>query len=96
MDRGFSLLFGSKTVEKVLDGNILDLVKALGSATTAKLFLFKDDGICIFFLKGEDIVITDIVADSDLIGDGNSSSLAEDTHNLSHCFSHTPLLIKGT
>ena len=45
MDRCFSLLFGSEAIEEVLNGEVIDLVKALGSATTAKLFLFKDDGI---------------------------------------------------
>lgn len=68
MDGSLSLLFGSEAVEEVLDGEIIDLIEALGSATTAQLFLAENDGICILFLEGENVVVSDIVTDSDLIG----------------------------
>ena len=75
-----SLLFGRETIEEIEEGDLIVLFYGFCLFTVADALSADDDGSAVAALgEGQHVVIGEAYLLSDLIRDGNSSSLAEDS-----------------
>ena len=80
MHKRGSLLFGRETVQEIEEGDLIVLLHGFCLFAVADSLSADDDGSAVAALgEGQHVVIGEAYLLSDLIGDGDSSSLAEDS-----------------
>ena len=86
MNKGSPLLFGRQTVEKIKQGNLIIFGCRLYTFAVIAYFFPPDYHRAPIsrFREGEDIVVSEAYSLPDFMGNGDSSSFAQDTKHFNH------------